>query len=79
VKSLVSWAFLPAWKLVSRRRMLALPILFLLTAVAVSAAIALNAQSYKSVLRPFHRHERASLRNVSRTPNGHHYHAAVHT
>ncbi len=43
MKSLVSWAFLPAWKLVSRRRMLALPILFLLTAVAVSAAIALNA------------------------------------
>jgi cytochrome c peroxidase len=41
MKRLVSRAFLPAWKLVSRRRMLALPILFLLTAVAVSAAIAL--------------------------------------
>jgi len=41
MKRLVSWAFSPAWKLVSRKRMLALPILFLLTAVAVSAAIAL--------------------------------------
>jgi cytochrome c peroxidase len=41
MKRLVSWACSPAWKLLSRRRMLAVPILFLLTAAAVFAGISL--------------------------------------